>query len=59
MHARAFHYTNAHGNPLRFQTQLLACQPSLELVAYAGHNSVVLVCSRTQQVVRTMCGGPR
>lgn len=43
----------------RFQSQLLSVQADQELIAYAGHNSVVLVCSRTQQVVRTMCAGPR
>ncbi|KAF5833731.1 WD40-repeat-containing domain protein, partial [Dunaliella salina] len=45
-------------SPNWFQPQMLASQPSLELVAYAGHNSIVLLCTRTQQIVRTMCGGP-
>ncbi|GFH06798.1 WD_REPEATS_REGION domain-containing protein [Haematococcus lacustris] len=42
---------------IRYGAHLVAVQPALHLVAYAGHSSVVVACSRTQRVLRTMCAG--
>jgi hypothetical protein len=35
----------------------VAVQPELQLAAYGGHNSVVVVCCKSQSVLRTMCSG--
>ncbi|KAJ9519018.1 hypothetical protein QJQ45_026292, partial [Haematococcus lacustris] len=44
-------------SPNWYGAHLVAVQPALHLVAYAGHSSVVVACSRTQRVLRTMCAG--
>lgn len=36
---------------------LVATQPSTQLVAYAGHNSVVVADCNTHSVLRTLCAG--
>ncbi len=41
-------------SPARYGSQVLAAYPGRELIAYAGHHSVVLASARTGAVLRTL-----
>lgn len=41
----------------RYGSHLVAIQPELGLVAYAGHTAVVVACMRRRQVLRTLAQG--